>query len=97
MTVVAVETMIPPFVIRSDFEAARTVCFVWGLCGLTEPLLWIQLVAERSALRWRALAVITLRARRFTKSKGKVQLNQRRKSVSSKDKTSTIKGERQYI
>ena len=33
MTVVAVVAMITLSVIRSEFEAARTVCFAWGLCG----------------------------------------------------------------
>ena len=33
------------------------------MCGLTEPFLWIQLVAEGSAFRWRRLGVVITKAR----------------------------------
>jgi len=34
------------------------------MCGLTEPFLWIQLVAEGSLSTWRALGVSITKARR---------------------------------
>ena len=34
------------------------------ICGLTEPFLWIQLVAEGSASTWRAFGVAMAKARR---------------------------------
>jgi hypothetical protein len=38
--------------------------FLKRICGLTEALLWIQLVAEGSASTWRALGVAMAKARR---------------------------------
>ena len=64
--------------------------------GLTEPLLWIQLVAEGSASKWRALGVAITKARRVNVEGSPFQLNQRRDAVKSKERVRTFEGECQY-
>jgi len=67
------------------------------MCGLTEPLLRIQLVAEGSLSKWRALGVAITRARRVNVEGSAFQLNQRNGSVKTKKNCSAIKGDAEYI
>ena len=55
------------------------------ICGLTEPLLWIQLVAEGSASSWRTFGVAMAKVRRVNVEGSAFQLNQRKSSVQSLD------------
>ena len=64
--------------------------------GLTEPLLWIQLVAERSLSKWRALGVAITSARYIFVEGSPFQLNQRRDAVKSEESVRIFEGERQY-
>ncbi len=48
------------------------------LCGLTEALLWIQLVAEGSSSTWRAFGVAMAKVRRVNVEGSVVQFNQRK-------------------
>ena len=56
----------PPILIRTSVrdKAAPSGELEGGLCGLTEPLLWIQLVAEGSLSSQRAFGVAMAKARR---------------------------------
>ena len=65
------------------------------MCGYTEPLLWIQLVAERSASKWRALGISITSARRVNVERSTFGLRRAKGLVESKKKFSIIKGERQ--
>ena len=66
------------------------------MCGFTEPILWIQLVAEGSSSKQRGLVIKTLRARHFSKIKGKEEFNERRVSVQSKEIASSLRGEDEF-
>ena len=63
------------------------------LFGLTEAFLWIGLRRAEGSTSCRALAVSTLRARCFSKIEGKIQLNQRKRSVESRERVSKSEGE----
>ena len=60
------------------------VDFLNSVCGYSEPLLWIQLVAEGSLSNWRALDVAMARARQNNVERSVIQLKQRNESVESK-------------
>ena len=62
------------------------------ICGLTEPLLWIQLVAEGSASTWRAFGVAMAKARRVNVEGSAFGLRRAKGSVKSKDWLCVIKG-----
>ena len=62
------------------------------MCGLTEALLWIQLVAEGSASKWRALGVAMAKARRDNVEGSVFGLRRAKGSVKSKESFSKTKG-----
>ena len=66
------------------------------MLGLTEALLWIQLVAEGSASTCRAFGVAMAKARRANVEGSVFQFNQRNALVWSKERVSVIKGEDRY-
>ena len=63
------------------------------MCGLTNALLWIQLVAEGSLSKWRALGVAITRARYIFVEGSAFGLRRAKGSVNPKEKFSSIKGE----
>ena len=66
------ESLDMPFVLR---ETKRSACgdYQKQFLGLTEPLLWIQLVAERSSSQRRALVIAPPSARRVNVEGSTVQ------------------------
>jgi len=60
---------------------------------LTEAFLWIQLVAEGSLSKWRALGVAITRARRVNVEGSAIQFNQRRDAVKSEENVRTFEEE----
>ena len=60
-------------------------------------MLSVQRVSEPSALRWRRFAVLTLRARHFSKNKGLIQFNQMKNWHTPNYRFGKSEGERQYI
>ena len=64
--------------------------------GWTEPLLGIQLVAEGSLSKWRALGVAITKARRVNVEGSAIQFNQRRDAVKSEENVRTFEEECQY-
>ena len=59
--------------------------------GLTEPLLWIQLVAEGSSSKWRAFGVAMAKARYNFVEGSAFGLRRAKGSVKSKDSGRTFK------
>ena len=66
------------------------------MCGLTEPLLWIQLVAEGSPSFQRALAVAITKARYNFVEGSAFQYNQRIESVESMERLASVERKVQY-
>ena len=66
------------------------------MCGYTEPLLWIQLVAEGSLSNQRALGVAITSPRRVNVEGTTIGLRRAKGSVKSKESFSIFEGKVQH-